>query len=920
LKIVIGLAAWLFLLQPSLHAQENGHASRASTRPVRSTDTRNSASRPATPLETALADLRKAQTEAAAALSARAVYDLGDEGRRALLDVCREKALPEATFKGVVGAFEFERNQAILPVLVDLFGGGDAAKDRYLTDRFRAFDAQRAMLGDLLSDLEKSPTVARRRTILHVLAEIVDTPAERMQATRFLVKAFQRAEFQGFAEELTATLRKITFQRHTQPARWQKWLDEFGLEHPEGFTEADLYQSALAERDQRFIAEVKRSINVAIANKQIPDYFNPAQYPEASIRAHAAQEFAGLKEAEADVVNQAVKVLVEALKAEKDEEVICALLKSLGALAENRDEIKEEIGGHLVAYLKDARDAVIVAALKAIAQTGTGSDCHVIEELYEQSGATNADRSTVRAQAVTTLYSLDCGSPTILTALEDASADVRSSAARGLGYGKRKDAAPRIAKALRAEKSEEAQRVMVRALNAIDSWPAEVVDALLEIAGKPGAAREAAVRGLVQAASSGTVDAERADRMVALLCEALPVLAASQDKRKPLLDDFQNAKGPLAVRVLVKWLENETQLDTAKELAIILTRIAPVDPVMLNRHASNLIALGRAAPAIVLLRAALLQTSGAAATTTQSARNPELKVALARALLLERSADGLAEAENIASHELRIKPEDGQLLLLRGAIREALGKRFEAAEDLRRALKTEGVVMADPERQEAERKTALLLLAEDPKKAKEFLDSLPPLPRDRDFLLVLGRVDCALGDIKQAVKNYRAALKAPGKEEANVVRYRLAQALLASHRAEDRLEAKTVFEALEGEPPIADGHPLQPLREAVRSDSVARASVRELDEVAPDGVSSSLATVIALGDKALPWLFHQLAEFARTAPLPAIERRMTAVQSIMATDGPASRRTPLSPPAAGASRETWVEFATRAAAWWDARR
>jgi tetratricopeptide (TPR) repeat protein len=295
-------------------------------------------------------------------------------------------------------------------------------------------------------------------------------------------------------------------------------------------------------------------------------------------------------------------------------------------------------------------------------------------------------------------------------------------------------------------------------------------------------------------------------------------------------------------------------------------------------------------------------------------------MALARALLLEKTADGLAEAESIASQELRLKPDDGQLLMLRGAIREALGRRFEAAEDMRRALRTEGVVMADPQRQDAERRTALLLLAEDPKKAKEFIDGLPPMQRDRDFLVVLGRVEIALGDKNAAVLHLRNALKAVGKEDPGVIRYYLAQALLLSTRADDLLEAKSLFDALDAESALPDGHPLQPLRAEVQANAAARAAVRQLDEGSQEGISS-LASVIQIGERTLPWLVHGFADFARTAPLAALERRLKAIQGILALDAAAMRSlSAISPPESGSSREAWLEFAPRLSDWWDKRR
>ena len=485
-------------------AQGNGHfGTGAATRGNGATDTRAASSRPATDIERAVDELRKAQTIAAAAYSARAVYDIGAEGRRALLDVCREKTLPEATFQGIVGAFEVSRDQSILPVLIDAFGAGDAARDRYLTERFRTFDAQRSMFDDLFSSLDSSPA-PRRRTLLRVLAKIADTPAERMQAAKFLIAAFQRPEFRGHADDLKVTLKEITFHDYPLPALWEKWFDGFAALHPEGFSEAHLYASALRDGRQRFVAEVKRSISIAVGNKQVPgDCFDQVRYPEAAIRAHAATEFATLREAEPAIVKLAATILVDALKIERDEDVTAAILRSLGALAENNEDLKTDVGPRLLPYLKDERDAIVIGALKAITQTGTGFDRRVIEDLYSEAAMSKRDRSAVRAQVVTTLYSLDCTSPTIITALEDTSAEVRANAARGLGYCKRADAAPLIAKALGVEKNEEAQRTMAHALVALQLYPPAVVDVLFEVASKPGIARVAAVRGLIQAASGG---------------------------------------------------------------------------------------------------------------------------------------------------------------------------------------------------------------------------------------------------------------------------------------------------------------------------------------------------------------------------------------------------------------------------------
>jgi tetratricopeptide (TPR) repeat protein len=914
------VTSWLLWTVQPVPGQSNGHpASRPVSRPAAAPDSRGADTRP-TDFEQILTELRKAQTIAAATLNASSAYRFGADARKALLDVCREKGLSDSALQGIVGLFEFEHDPSIIPVLFELYASGDVARDRYLTDRIRSFDSRTSMFAEICWSLERVPSPQRRRALFRVLAEIVDTPAERMEAARYLVQAFKRDEFRDYGDELEAALQKITFHDYAVPAQWQKWLETFGAAHPDGFTEADLYTSALRESRQRFVGEVKRAITAAVGNKQIPaDCFDQIRYPEVAIRAHAAQEFGSLKEAEPAVAASAARLLAVALKAERDEEVVCAILRSLGVLAEERDELKQELGPKLVPYLKDERDAVVIAALRALAQTGTGTDCHVIEELYSDAAMSKRDRSAVRAQIVTTLYSLDCGSPAIVTALGDTSADVRVNAARGLGYTKRADAAPEIAKALGAEKNDEAQRAMARALFNLQTYTPEVVDALAEVAGRASVARDAAVRALVQAASNGHLDGPRAERLVALLSDVLPVLASTPDKSKVVLDDLKAAKGELIIRVLVKWLEVEAQPELARELAAILAKLLPGGAEALASHANTFIVAGRAPAAVVLLRAAVEQSGAASAPATRAARQPELKVALARALLAEKTADGLGEAETLASQELRANPDDGQLLLLRGSIREALGRRLEAAEDLRHALRTDRVALAESQRKDAERRTAQLLLQDDPKKAKEFIESLPDDSRDREFFL--GQAELALGEIRQAIRHLRTAAATRARDEAGPARYFLIQALLKSPLGADRLEAKTMFESLDVEPPLPEGHPLLPLREDVKAQSAAWAAVRDLDEVSQEGAPSSLSTVIALGNPALPWLFYQLGDLGKTAAIPALERRLKAVQAILASDAATARAfAALGQPEDGALREAWVAFSARAADWWEKRR
>ena len=119
------------------------------------------------------------------------------------------------------------------------------------------------------------------------------------------------------------------------------------------------------------------------------------------------------------------------------------------------------------------------------------------------------DRSAVRAQVVTTLYSLDCGrrrsSPRSRTPRPRSGRTRRAGSATASARTPRRRS-PRRSASRRTKRRSASWRTLSSRCSSIR--PA-VVDVLLEVAGKPGIARVAAVRGLIQAASAGSVDGAR---------------------------------------------------------------------------------------------------------------------------------------------------------------------------------------------------------------------------------------------------------------------------------------------------------------------------------------------------------------------------------------------------------------------------
>ncbi len=918
--LIVVLLVWAgasVRLAAAVSVQLPGPVSSTTSAPTTRPESRELTTRANEALARGLKSLRAAPTSASAALQAKDLYSVGPAARAKLLEVVAEKSLPEHTFAGIVETFEFERDRSILPVLIPMYRATDSARDRYLTERFKAFDQQDSMLEVMVNAIENPPGGAPSAVSLRLLAEVVDTPAERMQASKSLIRLLQSKPHAGVASDILQTLQRITFQDFVQQQSWQQWYDRLVQEHPDGFTERDLYGSAIAERDQRFVREVKKNVNAAIVAKQVPkDYFDVGRYPEPEVRRYAARQCRELRDADLEVVKSAIKVLVEALKDEKDFETLGVMIESLGELAQAKPEMKPEVAPVLVARLTDTSATVVTAALKALAQVGSEKDCEAIEAVFRSPVGNELEAVGVRAQVVTSLYRLNCGLGTIIAALSDPSPDVRSNAARVLQYGRQASAAAALARALRAEQKADPQLAMVRALVALQSTADDALGALLEVAAKPGAAREPAVRGLIQAVGAVDLAPARAAEVVAAVGAALPVVATSTEARASLVADLQAIKRPIVGDIVARWLDLEASVETSRELAELLTKLASATPEVLETRAAALVAANRPAPAVVLLRAVIEFLSGASASPSQRARLPECRTLLARALFSDRTPESLKQAHEIVSAELAAKPQDGRLLVLRAGIREVLNRRREAAADLRLALSSDGAVMTPDERRDVERRLALNLIeAGDAAAARTFVEGLPARATDRDLSFLLARAEVATGKVQDGVAHMRQALDLPGKVELPIIRQRLAEALLRSPHATDRARARSLAVELRQEKALPEND-LGALDTLILEDDRMRALARSLDDIGGDGVQEKVNEVVRAGPSLAPWLVDGLVGVARMGPAGAAERRILALRGIL-KDDPALRSVTI--PEVGSPRESWAECAERLVNAWTSR-
>lgn len=882
--------------------------------------------RPADEIEAALKDLARATTAGEAGIKAAGLYERGPAARAAMLGFLRGATVVDAVFEGVVSAFDLREDAAVVPVLFEAYGRGSAARDQFVSFAFKKFDRRESLLDVALAPVEAATDDDVRRRALRIVAEVVDESSERLRATQRLVKLLETAPASA-AADVRAALTQVTFHDFADAAAWKDWVERFVAQYPAGFPEAALYRSSLRQKDARFLQEVQRNIEAVVADKRPPTrYFERKSYPEAVVRRYAAKLSAQLRGAETEVVRKATEGLLLLLEGENDEETVAEALFAAGELAGRDVELAPRVAAAAQRRLGEDSATVVGAALKALARVGGDAERKSVEALYEPLRKKEGMHEA-RVQILSTLYALNGGYSTMVSALGDPSTVVRAAAARVLGSAKKAAAAPDVARALAIEQAPEPQLAMVKALASLDAWDDAAVGVLIDVARRStGLVRDSAVRALLQSAASPSFPASREKAAVAAFVEVAPAAHAAEERRAALLAEFREGCA-IHVEMLARWLADEGDLAAARDVAQKLAKVGADRPERLEEAAVALGAAGRNETVPTLLRAAYATTQAATASSSRRSRADEISVALARALLDERPAKDAAaetervvravEADEIASKALAQRPDDARFLALRGRARAVRGDAVGAAADLRAALKSM-VDASGEERRDLERRLLLALLAgNDAEAALAFLKELPAGNRDRDFLVAAGRVELAAGRRREAIARFRNAVKAEGASPAAAAEFELALALLESSATADRLEAGRIFDAFEASPGrLPEGLGLVGLRAPVEADRRARAAVQALDAADAAARAARRDDVVAQGRIAGAWLVDGLDALARGGSDAAVLARLGALRALFADDAGLRE---LADPGVDAPRDVWTEAAARVAAWWEQR-
>lgn len=860
-------------------------------------------------LDRSVTELRRSSGVEQASLRASAIRTLpnGIERLRRLLD---EATLSEAAWRGVAASFVFEGDRTVLPAFYAAYRGGSGARDRWIEEQMREFDRIAPIEDELIARMHDPSAKAALASTLRLFAEVSDLPEERIASADILIRALKDSPLAAYEAEVQATLERMTFHDFKSVDAWAEWLDGFRKSHPQGFDDMDLFQSALREKDRRFFREAQRGVERSIAASQPPaDWLDRNRYPESSIRRYAASRFPALRDATPDVVAQAVGDLVARLGDESDDETVALRLRSAGSLAEGRDKLRSVVAPEARARLNSADPAVAVAALAALAQTGSRDDARLVEDLYRSTSAGESGLAT-REECITTLYALGAGFGTIIAALGDTAWQVRGTAARILAYGRQVAAAPRLAQALDVESRPETQVAIVRAITQLGSWPDDVVNSLVSVAARQGPASELAARALLDAAGKDAIGVASAGKVVATLSEVLPALAPTSERRSTFLAGLPRSGGTVLADVLVGWLRLESDADAVRELASALARVAPSDVVMLTREGVRLRKAGRNAAAATVLRAALDAAASPSAAPPASESLATMREELCRALLAEGGGESLAEGLRQAQVLVSSRPDDWRIRLLRGEFLQRSGRPAEAAADWIAAIESAGGALGD-ERRTWERRCLLAYVdGGNPAAAKALLDRLAPAS-DRDFLAAAGRVEAAVGRRKEAASKYRNALRAPGPTDDAMIRLRLAEVLTESPLAADREEYLKILDGLEADSTGAGPGSLDGLRRAAGDDRRRAAVVAALDAAPLNDEEDARRAVVREGRAVAPWLFAGLNEAQRRNASIVVVRRLETIRLVIPEFAAA-----FPPISADSNADAWNRQVQAAAQWW----
>ncbi len=863
-------------------------------------------------IERLIAELRRSAGVEQASLRAQVIYGRPG-GPRRLLVLLADRAFPEVAWRGVGAAMVFAADRDALPVLFAQYASGAGSRDHWIEDQLREFDRALSIEDELMGRLGD----ARKDVVLgslRLLAEIADVPDERVATADVLIRSLMDSQLIAYEAEVQSTLARLTFHDFQTVDAWSDWLENFRKSHPQGFSESDLFSSALREKDRRFFQEAKRGVERALSAKQPPtDWLDRRRYPEISIRQYAASRFLALRDSESETLKQAVGDLLQGLVGEPDAETVALRLKSAGALAEGRDSLRQVVAPEARARLKSGDPGIVLAALTALAQTGVAEDAAAVEDLFRTSDSGEAGAST-REECIATLYSLGSGFGTIIAAVGDPAWQVRATAARILAYGKQVAAAPRLAQALDAERQPEAQMAMVKAIAQLSTFPDDVVASLLAVARRPGPASEIAVRALLDAAAVDAIQSSSEGSVVATLAELLPAMAPTPERRASFLSGLPSGRGGALGRVVAGWMDIESSPDAIRDLAAVLARIAPNDVAMLDAYGRRLLRQGRARAASTLLRSALDVIATPTSRPDSRLSAPSVREALTRALLADGVAEALIEASRHADVLVAARPDDGRIRLLRGEVSSALGRASDAAKDWLLALENEGGALGDERRVWERRALEALVDAGDASGAMALLARLPSGYVDREFLVAAGRVEAANDRRREAATRFRNALKAPGRVDESIARYRLAEVLVRSPFVADHNEARRLVDALELAPGLPATYSLEPLRAAIQDDRRREAAVRAMDAAPSSDELSAREVVSREGLAILPWLVGGISEAARTPTTDIVRRRAEVVRALIA-DWPGDIVIPRS----DGTAEAWIAFADAFTGWWSGR-
>lgn len=642
-----------------------------------------------------LAKLKKSPNSGEAGIHATDLLrNFGADGRTAVLGLLADATVAAHTIEGILSSLRIQRDAAddvlaALEATLRLRRDADTLIHAFL----RNLDDHAGIFGRVVLRLTSESGEQTQDPLLRMLAFLVDTDLERMQAIEQLVICLEKGPPQPVADVAHAALRDLSLRQFSTAALARAWFDAFRVEHSTGFSVLALHRSAVREFQGRAEEEARLAIGHLVKENILPiPYLDTVRYGPGT-RLQAIEGMAAAIGSNADRRRRAGERLTVAVDQDPDGEVRRAALRVLLPIARSEETIRGPLAQVLFPLVTESEDVpmltLVVAALSACQVEGTSAKLAAL--FNKPSIRQSPEASKVRGEILTALVSLKQGNLGVIreALVSDPDPVLRRAAVRSLASTpeddkQRADVAQYLATALGQEKDADVRRVIVASLRSVPIFSTpEIRGALLvELqSSATGSSNQAEVLKTLMRACVDLAPNDRAE-VEAALAVALPAGVADRVLREELARSLVASKG-WPRDLVVSWLSAESDPIVRTIFLQAWSAATPLPPTQSLAVVSNLIVRDLSEDALPILLPLIGQLRAEAPGEVDA---PILEKSVGLAVRSYALSQNVSAAESLLK-EVPTETPGFHRLLGRAALEAARGDHAKALELMEGAAK-----------------------------------------------------------------------------------------------------------------------------------------------------------------------------------------------------------------------------------------